>query len=209
MTNLGWYYEHGRGVAQDYAKAREWYEKAAAKGHAMGMGNLGALYSNGQGVAQDHAKAREWFEKAADKGDRDAMRNLGALYHNGEGVARDYAKAREWFEKAADKGDDEAKAHLEKLSISEAAGAGRYAEALQLQEALAARVEEVETKREGKAAKETAQALNNVAWRALVCTRIHESIDRCRSRARAPSERACDRRKPGARTHVPRTWTRL
>ena len=146
-------------MAQDYAKAREWYEKAADKGDASAMVNLGVLYANGHGVAQDYAKAREWYEKAADKGDASAMPNLGLLYHNGQGVAQDYAKAREWYEKAADKGDASAKAHLEKLPIQEAAGAGRYAEALQLQEASAAKVEAVETKREGKPGKETAQAL--------------------------------------------------
>jgi TPR repeat protein len=131
------------------------------------MRNLGELYANGQGVAQDYAKAREWFEKAAAKGDTRAMRNLGELYANGQGVAQDYAKAREWLEKAAAKGDAGAMAYLEKLRIREAAGAGRYAEALQLQEELAAKEEAVETKREGKPGEETAQALNEVAWRAL------------------------------------------
>ena len=42
--------------AQDYAKAREWYEKAADKGTADAMNNLGQLYANGWGVAQDYAK---------------------------------------------------------------------------------------------------------------------------------------------------------
>jgi TPR repeat protein len=37
-------YAHG----QNYAKAREWYEKAAAKGNANAMVLLGALYANGQ-----------------------------------------------------------------------------------------------------------------------------------------------------------------
>ena len=32
MTNLGRLYSNGHGVAQDYAKAREWFEKAADKG---------------------------------------------------------------------------------------------------------------------------------------------------------------------------------
>ena len=69
MNNLGLLYDNGQGVAQDYVKAREWYEKAADKGDAGAMSNLGALYDNGRGVAQDYAKAREWYEKAADKGD--------------------------------------------------------------------------------------------------------------------------------------------
>jgi TPR repeat protein len=60
MTRLGVLYGNGHGVAQDYAKAREWYEKAAARGEATAMTNLGVLYDNGAGVAQDYAKAREW-----------------------------------------------------------------------------------------------------------------------------------------------------
>jgi tetratricopeptide (TPR) repeat protein len=81
-------------------------------------------------------------------------------------VAQDYAKAREWYEKAADMGEPIAMDALQNLSIREAA-AGRYEEALQLQEALTAKVEEMETKREGNPAKETAQALLGVAWYAL------------------------------------------
>ena len=37
MTNLGWLYENGRGVAQDYGKACEWYQKAADAGNAYAM----------------------------------------------------------------------------------------------------------------------------------------------------------------------------
>jgi TPR repeat protein len=35
MFNLGLLYENGQGVVQDYAKAREWYQKAADKGHVF------------------------------------------------------------------------------------------------------------------------------------------------------------------------------
>src|SRR5262245_8223036 len=105
MNILGWLYNTGFGVVQDYARAREWYEKAIDKGNVNAMANLGALYDNGYGVAQDYAKAREWYEKAVDKGHGNAMTTLGALYARGQGVAKDYAKARELFEKAADKGD--------------------------------------------------------------------------------------------------------
>ena len=78
-------YASGDGVAQDYAKAREWYEKAADKGDASAMAALGVLYHNGQGVAQDYAKAREWYEKAADKDDPDAMTTLGVALPQGSG----------------------------------------------------------------------------------------------------------------------------
>ncbi len=102
-------------MAQDYAKAREWYEKAAAKDNADAMFSLGVLYEYGRGVAQDYAKAREWYEEAAAKGNADAMTNLGLLYDNGQSVAQDYAKARAWYQKAA-KGHARAKARLEQLS---------------------------------------------------------------------------------------------
>src|SRR5262245_6778407 len=184
MFSLGGLYESGAGVAQDYAKAREWYEKGADKGGAEAMTNLGVLYEKGYGVTQDHAKAREWFEKAADKSEAEAMTNLGWLYQNGQGVAQDYAKARELYEKAADQGNARAMAYLEKLPIKVAAGAGLYAEALQLQEALAAKVEAVETEREGKPGEETAQALNSVAWYALFAREFTKALtvaDRARA----------------------------
>jgi TPR repeat protein len=103
MHNLAMSYLNGRGVAQDYGKAHEWYEKAANNGVSNAMTALGELYANGRGVEQDHVKAREWYEKAADKGEARAMVLLGALYAEGQGVKQDYAKAREWFEKAAAK----------------------------------------------------------------------------------------------------------
>jgi len=167
MHELGLLYLNGQGVAQDYVKAREWYEKAAAKTNDEAMLQLGVLYANGQGVEQDYAKAREWYERAAAKDNDYAMVELGLLYVNGQGVAQDYGKAREWLEKAAARDNVSAKIELEKLSITEAVTAGRYAEALQLQEGLAEKVEAVETKREGKPDKETAEALHEVAWRAL------------------------------------------
>ena len=176
MYNLGELYHNGRGVPQDYAKAREWYEKAAAKDNAAAMSNLGALYENGQGVPQDYAKAREWYEKAAAKDNAAAMNNLGVLYENGNGVPQDYAKAREWFEKAAAPGNASAKMALERLPIREAETAGRYAEALRLVEALAAKVEAEETKSDGKPGEQTAGALTGVIWFALFAKEFTKAL---------------------------------
>ena len=168
MFHLGRFYADGQGVAQNYAKAREWYEKAADKGIPEAMINLAIFYAGGNGVAQDYAKAREWLEKAADKGNAHAMYSLGELYENGHGVPQDYGKARDWYEKAADKGNEFAKSLLERLPIQEALTNGRYPEALRLQEALTAKTEALETKRDGKPGKETAGALVGVAWDALL-----------------------------------------
>ena len=150
-------------------------KRATNEGNAEAMFNLGLLYANGQGVTQDYVRAREWYEKAAANGNATAMLNLGQLYEEGWGVAQDYGKAREWYEKAADKGEPRAKAQLEQLPIR-AADAGRYAEALQLQEALAVKVEEAETKREDNPANETAQALQGVAWRALFAREFTKAL---------------------------------
>ena len=168
MVNLGFLYYKGHGVVQSYVMAREWFEKAAVGGDATAMFNLGMLYGKGQGVAQDYVKAREWFTKAAAKGDAAAMSNLGVLYNNGQGVAQDDVKAREWFEKAAARGDARAEMALERLPSREAATAGRYDEALRLEEAFAAKIEADETKREGKPGDETAGELRSVAWYALL-----------------------------------------
>src|SRR5262249_28758259 len=162
--------------AQQSAPANTPLEEAAAQGDASAMYRLGLLYEMGQGVAQDYDKAREWFEKAAAKGDGEAMYSLGRFYETGKGVARDYVKAREWYEKAADKGDQRAKTNLDERLIQEAAGAGRYAEALQLQEALAAKQEAAETEREGKPGKETARALDGLAWRALFAREFTKAL---------------------------------
>jgi uncharacterized protein len=43
MANLGLLYEKGFGVAQDFDKAREWYEKAAEKGDTSAKARLEQL----------------------------------------------------------------------------------------------------------------------------------------------------------------------
>jgi TPR repeat protein len=176
MTSLGLLYANGGGVAQDYAKAREWYEKAAEKGSGNAMSYLGALFANGHGVPQDYDKAREWYEKAADKGNAEAMVKLGWLYDKGLGVPQDYAKAREWYVKAAAEDDADAKLALERLPIEEAETTGRYAEALQLQEALAAKVEAEETKRDGKPGEQTAWELTQVIEYALFAKEFTKAL---------------------------------
>src|SRR5262249_6450945 len=93
MRNLGILHEHGRGVEQNYVKARELFEKAADKGLAAAMADLGVLYSNGHGVARDYAKAREWYEKAAAKGDASATALLGNLPISEAAEAGRYAEA--------------------------------------------------------------------------------------------------------------------
>jgi tetratricopeptide (TPR) repeat protein len=185
MTLLGLLYDTGHGVTQNYVEAREWYEKAVNGGDTGAMTFLGLLYQNGHGVTQDDVKAREWYEKGADKGDTLAMVYLGGLYENGQ----DYAKAREWYEKAANRGDADAGERLESLPIRKAAGTGRYADALRLDQALAAKIETAETERSGKPGEATAEALSEVAWYALFAREYPRALTAAeRAHALLPAE---------------------
>jgi TPR repeat protein len=150
MRNLGLFYQSGLGVAQDYGKAREWWEKAVAKDNAEAMNDLGSFYFHGRGVPQDYGKAREWWEKAVAKDNATAVDNLGSLYQYGYGVAQDYGKARELFEKAAAKDNANAINHLGSLYQNGDGVARDYAKARELFEKAAA--------------KDNATAMTNLGW---------------------------------------------
>jgi uncharacterized protein len=59
-------YDNGTGVQQDYAKAVEWYTKAAEQGMPRAQFNLGSMYAGGQGVPVNFAEAYYWLALAAD-----------------------------------------------------------------------------------------------------------------------------------------------
>lgn len=63
-------YKEGRGVRQDYAKAMEWYKKAANQGDSDAQLNLGIMYEQGQGVRPNKRTANEWYEMACDSGNQ-------------------------------------------------------------------------------------------------------------------------------------------
>ncbi|MCP4253868.1 MAG: sel1 repeat family protein, partial [Candidatus Scalindua sp.] len=44
---LGVFFQLGRGVPKDHAKAIEWYKKASKQGHMRAQYNLGVMYENG------------------------------------------------------------------------------------------------------------------------------------------------------------------
>lgn len=69
-------YYAGLGVEQDYAKALEWFEKAAELNYTTAVHNIGYMYQEGLGVEQDYDKALEWYEKAVELGDEDTKENI-------------------------------------------------------------------------------------------------------------------------------------
>lgn len=102
---LGWIYQCVEGY-QDYAKAKEMYEKAIELGSGVSCNNLGNMYYNGNGVPQDYGKAKELYEAAIQKGynqsDNPYFR-LGWIYRNADGF-KDYDKGRRMYEQAISRG---------------------------------------------------------------------------------------------------------
>jgi len=58
---LGFMYETGRGVPQNYTEAAMWYRRAAEQGDSLAQYQLGVLYDRGQGVPQDIVEASKWL----------------------------------------------------------------------------------------------------------------------------------------------------
>ena len=81
--------------------ARQWYEQAAAQGHAGAQYNLGVLYGAGQGVSWDYVKSRQLLMQAAAQGNAKAQYALGVLYEKGYGVPQDNMRAYMWYSLAA------------------------------------------------------------------------------------------------------------
>ncbi len=116
QNNLGWMYDEGKGVAQDYKEAMKWYRLAAEQGYAASQNNLGYIHHMGKGVVQDYKEAVKWYRLAAKQGYATAQNNLGVMYVMGKGVTQDYVRARMWFNLAASKGDKNAVESLERIA---------------------------------------------------------------------------------------------
>jgi TPR repeat protein len=73
--DLGYRYDDGQGVPQNYAEAFKWYRKAAEQGDADAQNNLGVMYRMGHGVPQDYVEAYKWYNLAAAQGETNAVEN--------------------------------------------------------------------------------------------------------------------------------------
>ena len=109
MYNLGLQYQK----KEDYAKALEWFEKAANMDNTGAYLKLGEYYQKGQGTAQNDAKAAEWYLKAAREGEDKGMLEYGRYLLNGaEGVEKNEEEAIVWLTKAAEKGITTANSYM-------------------------------------------------------------------------------------------------
>lgn len=102
QTYLGFLFETGRGVPQNYTEAAMWYRRAAEQGDSLAQYSLGLLYDRGQGVPRDIVEASKWLNlsvAAAPPNAREARQRIRdavtSKMSRGE-IAQARLKALEW-----------------------------------------------------------------------------------------------------------------
>jgi TPR repeat protein len=109
-------YENGKGVAQNDAKAVEWFRKAAEQGNAQAQNSLGVMYALGRGVERNREEAVSWYQKAAKGGLSEGFYNVAISYFNGEGVNEDLTLAYAYMLIAQSRGNPQAEEALPHIS---------------------------------------------------------------------------------------------
>lgn len=71
--NLGYMYDKGHGVPQDFQEAVRWYRLAAEQEYVRAQTHLGAMYERGAGVPQDYVLALMWLNLAAAQDQKDVV----------------------------------------------------------------------------------------------------------------------------------------
>jgi TPR repeat protein len=64
QTYMGFMYQNGRGVVQNYIVASDWFRAAAERGEPTAQYMLGLMYDKGHGVPQDYVIAYTWLNVA-------------------------------------------------------------------------------------------------------------------------------------------------
>lgn len=113
-----WAEKASDGSKDAFDQAVKWTEKAAVNGYREAQMTLAALYFYGhEHLPRDAAKAKRWFEEAARQGSAEAHYYLGVLYALGDGVEKGIKRASEEWKIAADAGIAEAQYQLGLMSI--------------------------------------------------------------------------------------------
>lgn len=88
------------GIAQDYKKALQYFEKAAQTEDPSALYHLGFMYINGYGTEVDSFKGVDLLKKASRLGNKLATTKLGELYLSGtHGIEQDVKRAIEYVKR--------------------------------------------------------------------------------------------------------------
>ncbi len=103
--NLGQAYRLGKGVPLDLARAHQFLEQAARKGHVDAAATLGILlFQNG-----NRTGAMRWIKSAANGGEPRSLLLYGVALYNGDGIAADPVSGYAYVSRAAAQGLQSAK----------------------------------------------------------------------------------------------------
>lgn len=105
--HLGWMYQDGIGVEQDYKHAVDWYQKSSNLGNVIATNNLADKYEHGLGVEQDLDIAIELYSIAAEGNVVAAHLSLGRMYLQGRGVEKDLDLAQKHLKEVLSAGIDQ------------------------------------------------------------------------------------------------------
>ena len=108
---LGHMHQTGEIGAQDWLKARQWYEKAAVNSHIDALQALAQMGLAGQ-AGLSRTEGIGYLSRAADRGHVESMLVLSDLYSRGDGVAQNDSRAREYLTRAAENFNVEANKRL-------------------------------------------------------------------------------------------------
>ena len=112
--NLGQAYRLGKGVPIDLARAHQYLEQAARKGHVDAAATLGILlFQNG-----NRTGAMRWIKLAANGGEPRSLLLYGVALYNGDGVAADPVGAYAYVSRAAAQGMASAKETLAEMDAA-------------------------------------------------------------------------------------------
>lgn len=88
---------NGNPCEVNYELAREWLERAHAKGASTATFILGTIHEDGLGVLADVEKAIKLYVEAASRGAYLPCVHLARIYANGKGVPQSPSAAAEWY----------------------------------------------------------------------------------------------------------------
>jgi hypothetical protein len=131
ILNVGACYAEGIGVRESAAKACEWLERAAERGHVHSQKRVAYFYFGARtthmkdSLAIDVPRAVKWWELAAQHGDSESSYQVANRYLEGlhgpcwgeegfttPGVPEDIPKALHWFRTAAEMGHSDSQYSL-------------------------------------------------------------------------------------------------
>lgn len=109
--NLGQAYRLGRGVPTNLSRAKDWFERAAMRGHVDALTTLGLLlFQNGE-----QTQGLKWLSQSAEQGEPRAMLVYGTALFNGDGVTQNPVLGYAYVSRAAAQGLAPAKETLAQL----------------------------------------------------------------------------------------------